>query len=146
MNNPGKLLNSEDILRRYEEKYGRHADWFKLSVLLADMPEAEEPATLEALEKAWHEEKAFERMAFEAAEERDLIKFAFCGGYDTCNICTNAEENENCEESDCDCSRCGYLNCVCKKCIENGNSEFILDVEKAKYLREKEKEWEREDG
>ncbi len=107
---------------------------------------AENKATLEAFEKAWDEEKTFERIAFEAVEERDLIKFAFCAGYDTCDVCANAAEGENCEESDCDCSRCGYQNCVCKRCIENSNSEFILDVKKARYLREKEKEWEREDG
>ena len=145
MNN-GKLLNSEDILHIYKEKFGKDADYFKLSAVLREMRETEEPATLEAFEKAWDEEKTFERIAFEAVEERDLIKFAFRTGYDTCDVCANAAIGENCEESDCDCRSCGYENCVCKRCVVNCNNEFILDIEKARSLLEKEKEWEKEDG
>lgn len=80
--------------------------------------------------------EAFERIAFEAAKERDAIKYAFCKGYDTCDICLNNYEGENCEESDCDCGRYGYANCVCKSCIENQNSEFVIDMKKAKKLLE----------
>lgn len=106
-----------------------------------DDPEALIKATLEMPSaKAVPEniEETFERMAFEAGEERDLLKYVFTHHFEPCDVCVYRNRECDCEN---DCDVCGEINCPCKNCwISGSNENFVLDAEFVKEKIRKEKE------
>ena len=72
-----------------------------------------------------HQEETFERMAFEAGEERDLLKYVFIHHFEPCDVCVH-------RKNDCDdeCDFCNECKCPCKNCWIGGADEnFVLDAE-----------------
>lgn len=87
-----------------------------------------------------HREETFERMAFEAGEERDLFKFIFTHHFEPCDVCVNRKNAEN-DDCEMDCNICGVCNCPCKNCwISGADENFVLDAEFVKEKIRKEKE------
>ena len=80
--------------------------------------------------------ETFERMAFEAGQERDAAALMIKLMVDPCEVCArNTGWGEYCEQWDGDCEFCGNGKCPCKNCRSNSN--FYFDYEKAKEIKEK---------
>ena len=85
-----------------------------------------------------HQEETFERMAFEAGEERDLLKYVFTHHFEPCDVCVYRNRECDCENN---CDVCGEINCPCKNCwISGADENFVLDAEFVKEKIRKEKE------
>lgn len=88
-----------------------------------------------------HREETFERMAFEAGEERDLFKFIFTHHFEPCDVCVHRKNCEEAENYENECDICGEINCPCKNCwISGADENFVLDAEFVKEKIRKEKE------
>lgn len=81
--------------------------------------------------------EVFERMAFEASEERDAALWMIRNGADACIYCANRNECSVDEEPDCLCCLDG--SCPCKECI-SGGSNFALDKKRVQEEMAKEAE------
>ena len=81
--------------------------------------------------------EVFERMAFEASEERDAALWVIRNGAAACLYCANRNECSVDEELDCLCCLDG--SCPCKECI-SGGSNFALDKKRVQEETAKEAE------
>ena len=100
----------------------------------------EESAFEKKLKEAEHRAKVFERMAFEACEERDAAIWAIKREILGCDVCVYVkEEHPECDELDCFCEICKNEECRCRKCDKN-QSEFVFDTKKVRELMRKESE------
>lgn len=84
-----------------------------------------------------HRAEVFERMAFEASEERDAALWMIRNAADVCRYCANRNECSVDEEPDCLCCLDG--SCPCKECI-SGGSNFALDKKRVQEEMAKEAE------
>lgn len=138
-----KIVREWDFLNEFERIFGRKCSYF----MACSAFESAEPAKIpeyiglkKELEEANRRAEAFERMAFEAAAERDLaaeiIRNIMFSRFCECDVCAYAKICENCckDPEGCLCGSCGAFNrnfvfsaAMARQLLEDG--EYIGDQE-----------------
>lgn len=132
------MIDKKEFLFEYEKMFGKGPEYFKNIAVLNRCKKANSPLIDE--NKIERQEEAFERMAFETGEERDLLKYVFTHHFEPCDVCVNRKNAEN-DDCEMDCNICGVCNCPCKNCwISGADENFVLDAEFVKEKIRKEKE------
>lgn len=147
-----KIVREWDFLNEFERVFGQKAPYFMAYSVFESAEPAKIPEYIglkKELEEANRRAETFERMAFEAAAERDLaaeiIRNIMFSRFCECDVCAYGKKHEKCAGADlfcdeckdpegCPCGSCGAFNrnfvfsaAMAKKLIEDG--EYIGDEE-----------------
>lgn len=138
-----KIVREWDFLNEFERVFGKKAPYFMAYSAFESAEAAKIPEYIglkKELEEANRRAEAFERMAFEAAAERDLaaeiIRNIMFSRFCECDVCAYGKKHENCVMADSFCDECkDPEGCPCGSCGAF-NRNFVFSSAMAKKLFE----------